>query len=371
MSTELNNLLRKLPAWQSQHGDNSDIIMFSMGRLMRNLPDHRFPGWSTATGRAEVVSALLPKVLSCSGMKSAFHADMQELPLLQRRMLLERHLITPCMAARQDGCHVIISHKQNMSVMLNEEEHLVAHFFRPGFDITDVFSDMKKFDDAMQKKVTFAKDPTHGYLTSLSTEAGDGKQFSIVMHLPALTIADTHEQLVRAAEQVGLGMTPWFHNMQEDTGNLYTVFTNPERTDISRDGLEGLIGFVQELTLREGQMRQRLMETNSIDIADRMGRAFGLLRYSMQLSYQEMLDNLSLLRYAATCGLINWTNPRSKDNFASELVGLNLHLAPAQLASDCSSDTPDEYMRVMRALTVKEILSNTTPTFATPFSQFL
>ncbi len=365
MATHLSTLLKSISPWLTSEGEMADVAIASFGRLVRNLPGHSFPGWSTEESRLAVVESLLPALLSRPGFKSAFHADMADLSLEQRRLLLERKLITPCMAARQKGCHVIIPRKQDVSVMLNEEEHLVAHFFRQGLDLHNVLTDMQRLAASLEKDIPFAHDAGHGYLTSLPSEAGDGFQLYVVLHLPALTMADTAEQITRGLEKLDAHIAPLHTGLQEDTGNAYVLFTNAIPTGGAKEALKHFEDIAQMLILREIQMRTKLMTESPFELADRIGRAFGRLCYAMKLGYREMLDDLSLLRLGHQCGMFNW---EQEEDILSRLIALNIELAPAHLARQDDGRVPVEYHPVLRSMRTREVLMEAGPNFTTPYT---
>ncbi len=362
MATHLSSLIKNKPAWLTCEGEMDDVIIASLGRLVRNLPGQVFPGWSTAASRRAVVDALLPRLLARPGFKSAFHADMSELALEQRRMLLERKLITPCMAARQEGCHVIIPRRQDCSIMLNEEEHLVVHFFRQGQDLHNVLTDARRLAAALEKDIPFAHDPARGYLGSLPSEAGDGIQLSAVLHLPALVLANMMPQVTRALEKLHAGIAPFYGGMQEDTGNTFIVFSHPAPPGGTQEAFEKLERIVHVLVLREIQVRVRLHTTRPFDLADQVGRAFGSLCYSVKLSYREMLDSLSLLRLGSSCGLLRWE--KDTDEVLAGLCSLAQELAPTQMACSHAADVPHELHPVIRGMLTKEVIAEASPEFS-------
>ncbi len=366
MATHLSTLLKTTPTWLSCEGEMADVAISCLGRLVRNLPGQPFPGWSTDESRRTVADTLLPVILARPGFKSAFHADMAELTLEERRLLLERKLITPCMAARQGGCHVIIPRKQDISIMINEEEHFVAHFFRQGLDFNNILTDMRRFAAAMEQEIPFAQDNEHGYLTSLPSEAGEGVQLYAVLHLPALTIADSSEQISRGLEKLEVNIAPLYPGMQEDTGNTYVLFTNAIPLDNTKEVQVHFEEVVSTLILREVQMRTKLMTTSPFELSDRLGRAFGLLCYAMRLSYREMLDSLSLLRLANQCGMFGWE--QDEHEVMNSMAALNVELAPTHLATQAAAKVPAEFHPVLRAMRVKEILMEAGPNFTSPYT---
>ncbi len=362
MATQLSSIIRNRPAWLTSEGEMEDIVIASLGRLVRNLPGHCFPGWSTASSRRAVADTLLPLLLARPGFKSAYHAEMSGLRLEERRMLLERKLITPCMAARQDGCHVIIPRKQDCTIMLNEEEHFVMHFFRHGMDLHNILVDAGRFADALEKDLPLAHDPARGYLGSLPAEAGDGIQLSVVLHLPALVLANMLPQVTRALEKLHMGIAPFFGGMQEDTGNCFIVFSHPAQPGGTPAAMQSLERVVHILVLREIQVRARLRATRPFDLADQVGRAFGSLCYAVRVSYRELLDSLSLLRLGSSCGLLRWA--KDKAEVHAGLCALAQELAPAQMACQHAADVPHELHRVVRGMLAKEVIAEAGPEFS-------
>ncbi len=366
MATHLSTIIKTPPAWLTSEGEMGDIVMATLGRLVRNLPGHPFPGWSTEASRRAVVEELLPRLLARPGYKSAFHADVAELDLAQRRLLLERKAITPCFAARQGGCHVIIPRKQDVSIMLNEEEHLVAHFFQPGMNLNNVLTDMQRFAAALEKDCPFARDEAHGYLTSLPSEAGDGMQLYVVLHLPGLIMANQLDSIARALEKLQLPISPFFHGMQEDTGNCFVLFTQAIAASKAKEAMAGLEEVAHTLMVRELQTRAKLKLMSAFEFADRVGRAFGQLCYAVRLSYREMLASLSLIRLASRSGMLSWERPTSE--VLGRLSALNIELAPAHLATTEGRKVQDELHPVLRAMRVKDSLMESCPHFSSPIT---
>ncbi len=367
MATLFSTLMKTTPAWLSAAGEMGDVVLATLGRLVRNLPHEPFPGWSNEASRRRVVEALLPTLLARPGFKSAFHADMTELSLTQRRALMERKLITPCMAARQAGCHLIIPRRQDVTVMLNEEEHLVAHFLQQGLNLNNVLTDMQRFAAALQNDIEFAHDAAHGYLTSLPAEAGEGMQLYVVLHLPGLVLANMTDQISRGLEKLQLNMAPYNTGLQEDTGNTFIIFTNAIAPGKSREVMSALEELIHTLALREIQVRAKLCHTKTLELADRLGRAFGMLCYAVRLSYREMLDALSLLRVGTQCGMLHWEIP--EEEALARLVTLNHSLAPAHLALTHGRKEPEEFHPVIRAMQLKECIMEAGPAFSPPHTQ--
>lgn len=296
--------------------DAEDIILCTMGRLTRNLAGIPFPGWSTEKDRAAVVAQVLPVLQARRGFKTARHADMAELNYEKRRELLSRALLTPVMAARGKGCHLILPGKnRRTAVMLNEEEHIVCHFFRRGDAagaLDSVLEEMTETASYLQEHLPLAHNRRNGYLTSAPTEAGDGMRFGAMLHLPGLGLAGMLGQVSKAMEKLHLYIAPAAGNRPEETedsGHLYSLFsmTGPERS--AEEMADYFHTVITRLAEREQQVRRKLLLTDTPRLKDSIGRAYGLLRYAGALSHRELQGALSLLRLGSVQGLIRWEEP--------------------------------------------------------------
>lgn len=299
MAKSFRSLLKKMPPWFNEGGEESDVIIGSMVRIVRNLAGHRFPGWSTEEGRQAVADELLPVIRQLPGNKTAaFAAEMTQLDYTQRRVLLERKLISQCMAARQQGCHIVINSKQDITFMVNEEEHLVMHLFSSSNDYTDL---IRKGEDICKKigsKVKFAVNNSGEYLTSLPAEVGTGIQLYTVMQLPALVAADMMQQITRGLEKLMLNIAPLYSNMGDDAANLFVIYTAPVLPKNKKEFCTHLRDITLTIAQREHEVRARLInnEATIAMVPDMVSRAYGLLRYATRLEYGEFINALCMIR---------------------------------------------------------------------------
>ncbi len=326
MASKNQNSAKQLPLWFRSGGAEGDVVVGVMGRLVRNLPGHNFPGWSTQEGRKAVADILLPAILAQPGFKNARHAEMPELSYAERRDMLEQRRISPCMAARRDGCHIIQNRAQDTVVMLNEEEHLVIHCFAEGADFDTLMSRLYRLPEGLSHSLRFAQNNTLGYLTSLPGEAGEGIQLYVVLHLPALTLSNMVPQVNRGVEKLQLNIMPFHSNLGEECGSTYVLYTHPVLFGALDEVREHLENVVDTLVTREHQVRRRLEELSrkgDVFVADRICRSYGLLSYARAISAAEWADALSMLRLGVCMGYIS-SEAATPDELLAELAALSV-----------------------------------------------
>lgn len=333
MGKSFSSLLKKRPMWFSDIGDYSDVIIGSMARVVRNLAGHTFPGWSTRESRRAVADLLLPHIMQLPGNKTqAFSAEMSELSYGQRRVLLERKQISQCLAARQDGCHIVINSKQDTTFMINEEEHLVMHLYSSQYDHAPLLRRAEKITHELENNLNFAKSYSGEYLTSIPMEAGTGIQLYTIIHLPALNTAGMMPQIHRSLEKLMLHISPFFSAMGDDVAGLFALYTPTIPLGAEDEISAHLSSTALTLAQRELSVRECLsLEAQPVAIlSDLIGRAYGLLQYAHKLDFKEFLNALSMLRLGAVMGYINHDS-ESLDDYIAYLAQFYTNAGPYYL----------------------------------------
>lgn len=346
--------LMSRPAWASSRRAGDDIVMATIGRLVRNLRDCPFPGWSTEESRAEAAAILLPALKALPECRGAWHAELSELSYESRRALLGNKLLTPCMAARGKGCHLILPKNRRSMFLINEEEHLVVHSFRCGSACAAVTAELLALGERLSAQLPVAYDPAFGYLTSLPGEAGDGIQLYQVLHLPALTMAGMMTQVTRAAEKLHINISPYYADGQDDTGNTYVFFSIPGPQGSAEELSDYFESVMQRLCERELQVRRKLQDNSAGRLQDCIGRAYGLLRYARRLSLKELRDACSVLRLATVLGHLEWEG--GANAAVDELRELVRRLS---VETALATETQEENQPQLRADAVRCFLTTT------------
>ena len=340
------------PEWMVRSSDADDIAIMTVGRLVRNLKDFSFPGWSTAEERRRISECILPELRKLRGYKTAFCAELSELSYEQRRALMVRKQLTPCMAARQDGCHVLIPPRQNAVFMINEEEHLVVHCCQRGMRIREAITDAVKIAVTLDERLPFAYAPNHGFLTSLPAEAGDGLQLYTMLHLPALTLANMMSQVTKALEKLHISISPCYSDGEDDTGSLFILYTLPGPPDSTVEIAEHYQNVLRRLITRERQVRRRLMEDPELYMMDNIARAYGTLQHARRLTLREIRNALSMLRLGTATGVMVWENITPEESI-EQLRRLDMEIA---LSSALTPENEEPALALRRAALTRTFL---------------
>ena len=321
-------LLQTPPALLGSAG-RSGVLIGTLGCLELNLKGHPFPGWSTAETRKAVADALMGVLLKMRRRKWTFVAEMKELSLDERYLLIERGQLTGTMAARQDGVYVLINDAQDTECFINDEEHMLVQSFFPGEEgFKHAQAEMRRMLADFCKKLPVAHDPVFGYLSCDPTKGGEAAFFSTMLHLPGLRLARHMRRIQQAMDDMGVYLTPLSSTSKEDEGDMYLLHSPAATIGKMDTAIQTMKQTVEALHRHELYARAKLLEKggNATRVAEAIVRAYELLLRSTTLKYKTMLGAISMLRLGLHYELIE-----TKANPDELLSRAFLEAAPAHL----------------------------------------
>ncbi|GAE31455.1 ATP:guanido phosphotransferase YacI [Halalkalibacter hemicellulosilyticusJCM 9152] len=231
-----------------------------------------------------------------------FHVD--DMKANEKRVLVEKHLISPHLADHAKHGAVLLDRDQSVSIMVNEEDHLRIQCLLPGFQLDEGLKKASNIDDWVEKRVTYAFDEKRGYLTSCPTNVGTGLRASVMMHLPALAMTQQLNRILPAINQLGLVVRGIYGEGSEALGNLFQVSNQLTLGKSEQDIVEDLQGVVAQLIQQERVARQLLIEQSKLQLEDRVYRSFGILAHSRMIESKEATQRLSNVRLGIDLGLL-------------------------------------------------------------------
>jgi protein arginine kinase len=281
----------------------SAIVLMTRIRLARNLAGQPFPGWAKPAQREKILDDCRTAVASVAVMKRGLMVGVDELGDLEKRILVERHLISRELSGSKRGSGVVISRDQAISVMINEEDHLRIQVLRAGFQLKKAWASIDDLDTSLEEHLDFAYSPVLGYLTACPTNLGTAMRASAMMHLPALVIANQMEKVVRAVNQLGMVVRGLFGEGSDASGSIFQISNQTTLGESEAEILKRLSSVLQSIIEHELNARAKLLEADSGKLFDKIGRAYGILQNSHLLTSNEAMNLLSLLRLGVDLGV--------------------------------------------------------------------
>ena len=156
---DLNDLANSTGEWLRASGPESDIVMSSRIRLARNLAEFPFISRATDQDRGEIERQLRERILQIQGSGELQYINVSELEGIDRQFLVERQLISREHAESQGARGVAIDGREQISLMINEEDHLRIQCMHSGLDLPAAWEQINQIDDLIEERVTYAFHP--------------------------------------------------------------------------------------------------------------------------------------------------------------------------------------------------------------------
>ncbi len=335
-----------------QHTAAADIVMSSRIRLARNIKDTPFPGWLQKETRTTVCEKIHSAVDSTAEMTDSFLSKgMDKFSLLEKQILVEQHLISREHAAKNFGSSVSINREKNLSIMINEEDHLRLQAFGASFCLLETWNRIDQVDSEIEQKLDYAFSQKLGYLTACPTNVGTGMRASAMMHLPGLVLDDHIQEVMKAVGHIGLVVRGLYGEGTEALGNLFQISNQMTLGESEQKILERLHKIVSNIIEHEFNARLKLMCEKPRLLADQLARAYGILKYSHAITSKEALNLLSLMRMGVDLHLV-------PDDHKSSIDELFILTQPAHLQKSAERKLNAEERDSFRADLLREALNS-------------
>jgi protein arginine kinase len=336
--------------WMRRGGQENDIVISSRVRLARNFRRFPFPHRAEIADllriRQRVFQALCDTVESPGGLRDARFLPFEEFTGWERQSLIDRHLTSREHVREEVGRGVAALADASVAVLINEEDHLRLQSLLPGLQLDAAHAVVDRLDDALEghfdERSSFAWSEVFGYVTACPTNAGTGLRASVMLHLPALEIAGRLNQARRWTENKGLALRGTFGEGSKVWGHLHQISNQATLGLDETDILLEVEAAARELCGLERRAREELSDRFAVPARDRVGRAYGVLRYAHSLSCREATDCLSLLRLAHELG---WAKGLPRRRFNELMVWIR----PAYLQVLHGRSLPGEERDSLRA----------------------
>ncbi len=297
--------------WLSGEGELTDVVLASRIRLARNFKNIPFPNRADLNQLA-TTRLMLTRILSDISRELGVSfdvADMEKLTKLQQRVLVEKQFISKKFPKSPQHRVAYISSNQEMSILVNEEDHLRIQCMAPGLSLARPFALASKFDDLVEAKLDLAFDEKMGYLTSCPTNLGTGLRASVILHLPGLVFTKNIQNIVNISPQLGLAIRPLYGDTKESFGNLFQISNQLTLGYSEEELMANLAAATKEIVSHERQARKALALYMKDRLEDEVCRSYGTLRYARLLSERESLELLSKVRLGRDLELLSGFRP--------------------------------------------------------------
>ncbi len=349
----LEELARKSGEWLRGTGPESDIVMCSRIRLARNLNDFPFSNRANRMEKSEIESSA--KAAFDAANLELDYIDVNTLSKLDAQFLVERQLISRELASSEGHRGVAIGPRENISIMVNEEDHLRIQVMLSGLSLHEVWDRINRLDDTLEERLNYAYSPQLGYLTACPTNVGTGIRVGVMLHLPALVQTKQIDKVFRALQKINLAVRGLYGEGTQAFGDFYQISNQQTLGKSELELIRNLSEVVPQIIDYERKARQGLVNERRQHLHDQVSRAYGVLKTAHTISSEETMHLLSSVRMGINLGLI--------DDLAIPTVNeLFIHTQPAHLQKLQGAPLEVDERNIVRASYLRSRLTNGTMT---------
>ena len=334
--------------WYLQNGKDSDVVISSRVRLVRNLQGFRFLNKCSKEEQEKILAQVKEMVPSLGyGLK---YINLEDIDDVTKLSLVEKHLISPEFVMESKGKKaILLNEEENICIMLNEEDHIKLQVFSSGQELENLMNLIVEIDEKLGEMLDYSYSEKFGYLTASPIDLGTGMRASVIVHLPALTITGNLAKVLRVVTNFGMSVKGIYGEGTQNQGDLYQI-SNNQTLGITEKEIIANVKNITEKIIEQERTARKMLTKNQLEIEDRVYRAFGTLTYARKISAEECRELLSEVKLGTDLGII-------KELDDGKIKKLELYTKTGNLQKYVGK-TLDGYEReIKRAEVIKQIVA--------------
>lgn len=312
-------------------------VVSSRIRLARNLNGLPFPARLKSDRQAkEIIRSVSAAVNKVDEFRLYYMDGISEDEALN---LAENRLISPALLSNPPRSAALINEKGDISIMINEEDHLREQCISNGLSLRTAYGRMSEMDSLIARSIPFAYDEQLGYLTACPTNLGTGLRASVMLFLPALELGGIMPDVIKSVTRLGLTVRGAYGEGTKAKGYIYQVSNEvtlgvTEETILSQ--VESVVGKIVEMEAGE---RQRLKGGEaSVILKDRCMRAYGILTNCALLTHGELDELCADLKLGVCLGFLKCDDVSAIDELTLKMKPSNLNVQSGRVLEERERD---------------------------------
>lgn len=270
--------------------EKSNIVATTRVRLARNLKGYPFPHMiKDESTCGEIIDRISDCLAEGTDMRTQRVKDMKP---LERRRLVERHVISPELAKLSRGA-LIATPDNSISVMVNEEDHIRIQAVCAGLNIDKALMAAGEVENMLKESLMLAYDDEFGYLTACPTNVGTGMRISAMVHLPALSRGGAMSDLANSLARIGYTIRGVYGEGSEQIGSMYQISNEVTLGSTKAEIAEDFKRVIDKVCDSEMNARREISRQMGAQLEDEVMRSLGQLKYCRCISSSEAIGLLS------------------------------------------------------------------------------
>ncbi len=299
-----------------------NIAISSRVRLARNFSGFNF--FTKLREESDAVFIINSVSHALKGLGKFDFIRLKNLSLNECNALLERHIISKELIENKDISAVAISDDEHLIIMMNEEDHLREQCIVNGFNLFRPYRELKGIDELLLSEFDVAFSKEWGFITSSPSNLGTGMRASVMLFLPALERNNDIELIKNEARSQGFTLRGLYGEGSQTYGSFYQI-SNQNSLGLSEEEIIDKVSeYVYNICQMELSAREDILAINHDSLIDETYRALGVLQESFLLEEKEMIELLSLVKFADALGFLKIKDMKAFDKLSVEGSSANL-----------------------------------------------
>lgn len=333
--------------WYLQNGKDSDVVVSSRVRLVRDLNGFKFLSKCSKEEQEKILEKIKEIVPSLGyGLKYIALEDLDDVTKLS---LVEKHLLSPeFVMDNKTKKGMIVNNEENICIMLNEDDHIKLQVFSSGQELENLLNLIVEIDEKLGEILEYSYSEKFGYLATSPINIGTGMKASVIVHLPALSITGNLSKVLRIVNNFGMSVKGVYGEVTQNQGDLYQI-TNNQTLGVTEKEIIANVKNITEKIIEQERTARKFLGKNQVELEDKVYRAYGILTYASKLSSDECKKLLSDVKLGTDLGII-------KELDDSKIKKLELYTKSGNLQKYLGK-TMDGYEReIKRSEVIKQIV---------------
>lgn len=312
-------------------------IVSSRIRLARNLNGLPFPARLKSDRQAkEIIRSVSAAVNKVDEFRLYYMDGISEDEAIN---LVENRLISPALLSTPSRSAALINEKGDISIMINEEDHLREQCISSGLSLRSAYERMSEKDGLIARSIPFAYDEQLGYLTACPTNLGTGLRASVMLFLPALDLGGVMPDVIKSVTRLGLTVRGAYGEGTKAKGYIYQI-SNEVTLGVTEEAvLSQVENLVNKIVEMEAAERRQLQGCEaSVVVKDRCLRAYGLLTNCALLSHEELDDLCADLKLGVCLGYLKCDDIEAIDALTLKMKPSNVNVLTGRVLDERELD---------------------------------
>lgn len=262
-----------------------DVVLTTRIRFARNIKGKKFTNNMSSHEKEDLLMYIKDK------LKNDYSVlKLSDIDDITKKSLVETHTISKELI-NEDNSAIIHDEKNNIVVMINEEDHFRIQAFANGFDTEKTYKNIKEADKKIASNIEYATNKDYGYITACPTCIGTGMRVSVMLHLPSLEKIYALDRVFSNISNLGIAIRGMYGENSNSECAIYQI-SNQKTIGMTEEEIIKKVNEVTSYLVKQERKAREMLETR-IEVKDDILRSYGILKYAELISKKEAMRLLS------------------------------------------------------------------------------